>query len=198
MCIFYSLIRTTPGLLIALTIMFGGLQHGLSTNNFFMGIMVTPVYAGTPEAGLNTDEKKSVKYSVGSILRMSPRKIRELSEIERSGTTIFINGFSTHMSHALIYLLTKDVEFSKKLLRDMRNAKSAKKRKGTLKSRERELTKELEKLNEEVEKARKKMNTRGNIPKYLREWITLKNLQETASDKLKFVKSWLDDLGEGP
>ena len=89
---------------------------------------------------------------------MTPKQLRKLykDSIQNQNSTILIGGFSKKMTKKLLYAFSKDTEFTRNLIREMRRAKTKKARKKILEKYKKEVEKERKKLNEEDDKISQK------------------------------------------
>ncbi len=98
-----------------------------ATSNGFT-VFTSRAFATYNENGKDNEQITYVKYSLRTILLMTPKQLKKMVE------NIFINenekqiisGFSEKMSRHLIFFLNRDIFSAKKLLREMRRAKTKK------------------------------------------------------------------------
>ncbi len=182
---------------------------GSSVVNFENTSNGYPVFTTQAFAFLSTEKNGAeityVKYSLQTILDMTPKQLIGLStKFNRELWKRFlISGFSVEMSRQLKNLLNSDVFLAKKLLREMRRAKTKKQRKKVLKKYSDQLEKEQKKLEKKIRKLEKKFKAKR---KSLFGRVTLTDRRKLSSllrfkrriiRKLKVITNWANDVTEG-
>lgn len=208
--------KLIPYSLALIILAIGGSQSTFNQLAFTNSAHATRPAPSAQSAQQDDSEGRDVVYlnfSLRTILNMTPKKLGLLAWKTHTGSNaiVVIEGFSANFSSALLISLAGDVEFTKKLLRDMRDARSAKQRAKVLERHQKRLQEERNKLKKQIRDTFKEADRRddkrpGGRP-FIRDYIYMDLAQKRTellgqlhqvTKNLALIKKWQRDLSEGP